>query len=857
MAKRFRAFISYSQRDKPFARRLHKAIETYRVPAGVRAESLDRRTRRVGRVFRDDDEMGASADLGASLRGALDDADALIVICSRRSAKSQWVNQEIAYFKKSGRADRIFAVIIDGAPNATRDADHCFAPALRFEVDASGAITSTPSEPLGLDTRVQPFERMRVRLIAGLLDIPFDDLWNRDRRRRQRNQALAAAAGAVTLGGLGIGGFLWNEDRERAQVQQIDRALIDARRDFGEGRVAQGLARLRPHLDGPHAARVEPALRAVLGWAPTIAEQVNAGSRPRLLSYRGALLFMGRQGRRHDLSELGVAPQRAVLANDQRRLVLTSAAKTLVVDVETGAILARHDNNDAEWGSHAFETLGGVVVLLGRLHASTMGGVAALALTVSADGRSVRATALSSFVHMRSVWLAGACDELIVASDSSAIGLALTPAGGVERAYASAASAPTASATEVWASGAGVNVFSDSPFSGDEQQLRNFNPFAEIGCSTVAADTAAGDIDPAVVETQLLGSLAASTASWNVLGQLPELARAAPARTDIDVPIWDDLPAPHRLSGVNFWRSPPTPRGVAPEVTDFDTVNGAQVSFFDARGNAYVRWVACSPGRACVEVTAVHNEGRSQELVRSPDGAYLLIAHAGALIDLSRMQIGADAGALPTDVGAAFDFEPDRAQLAMIDQGELVAYRPEPSGRWSRVGEIAPASLRRGEQSFSGLIALGRGEYVVARSDGGVMRVTAAGDAAWQITFGGLGRVVGLRYSADRRFAALIGQNGVRVFETETGLARSGVLRPPGWRTALSDVAECVGGIHVGDTGDVRVICMTFEDETPRSALWSPRLHEGEIMSRIEQLLCDADAGLSALAALERCADRF
>ena len=50
--KRFRAFISYSQKDKAHARRLHKSLETYRVPKGIDAPGIDPKTRRLGRFFR-------------------------------------------------------------------------------------------------------------------------------------------------------------------------------------------------------------------------------------------------------------------------------------------------------------------------------------------------------------------------------------------------------------------------------------------------------------------------------------------------------------------------------------------------------------------------------------------------------------------------------------------------------------------------------------------------------------------------------------------------------------------------------------------------------------------------------------
>src|SRR5829696_8803597 len=96
---RYRAFISYSKKDQHHAKRLHSALETYRVPKGIEAPL--QRDRRLGRFFRDDDEMGASRDLGATLRDALENSENLIVICSPHAARSKWVNAEILHFKDS------------------------------------------------------------------------------------------------------------------------------------------------------------------------------------------------------------------------------------------------------------------------------------------------------------------------------------------------------------------------------------------------------------------------------------------------------------------------------------------------------------------------------------------------------------------------------------------------------------------------------------------------------------------------------------------------------------------------------------------------------------------------------------
>jgi hypothetical protein len=143
--KRYRAFISYSQQNKLAAQRLHRWLETYRIPTGITADS----NRRLGRFFRDDEEMGAAADIGAAVRGAIEDSESLIVLCTPRSAKSRWVAAEIEYFRRTGRSAKVFAVIMDGVPNADDPATECFPQPLRA---AGGADpTAMPIEPLGLD----------------------------------------------------------------------------------------------------------------------------------------------------------------------------------------------------------------------------------------------------------------------------------------------------------------------------------------------------------------------------------------------------------------------------------------------------------------------------------------------------------------------------------------------------------------------------------------------------------------------------------------------------------------------------------------------------------------------------------
>src|SRR6185295_9635943 len=90
---------------------LHRMLEAYRTP-----RSLVAVPRRVGRVFRDEEELAASSDLAKEIDEALSDSEYLIVVCSTKTPASRWVDEEVRRFKKLGRGDRILALLVDGEP---------------------------------------------------------------------------------------------------------------------------------------------------------------------------------------------------------------------------------------------------------------------------------------------------------------------------------------------------------------------------------------------------------------------------------------------------------------------------------------------------------------------------------------------------------------------------------------------------------------------------------------------------------------------------------------------------------------------------------------------------------------------
>lgn len=240
----YRAFISYSHRDKDLAQRLHRDVESYRIPSKLvgRVTGVGKVPRRLRPIFRDREELPASGDLSAELSRALSQSQFLVVICSPAAAKSRWVNEEILQFKRVHGDDRVLALVADGEPHASSmpGTEHreCFPVALRYRIGADGQLSDIPAEPIAADVRREADgPRLATqKLIAGLTGLRLDALVQRETQRRIA-QATAVAAGAV-IGMVITGGlaFYANSLRIEANAQrtiaQHEAAAAQAASDY-------------------------------------------------------------------------------------------------------------------------------------------------------------------------------------------------------------------------------------------------------------------------------------------------------------------------------------------------------------------------------------------------------------------------------------------------------------------------------------------------------------------------------------------------------------------------------------------------------------------------------------------------
>lgn len=181
--KEYYAFISYKSEDKEWAIWLQHELEHYHLPATLNGRSdLPQELRPV---FRDLDELSAG-NLPMQIRLALANSANLIVVCSPMSAKSPWVNQEVETFIAMGKTKRIFPFIVEGHPYADNPDEECFPQAIRN--------LPKEEERLGGDVTKNGRDAAFVKVVAGMLDLGFDTLWNRyekekaEEERKQREQ---------------------------------------------------------------------------------------------------------------------------------------------------------------------------------------------------------------------------------------------------------------------------------------------------------------------------------------------------------------------------------------------------------------------------------------------------------------------------------------------------------------------------------------------------------------------------------------------------------------------------------------------------------------------------------------------
>lgn len=318
LEKRYKAFISYSHADnqaqgRKWADWLHHSLETYQIPAELvgRANQYGEEIpAQIYPVFQDEKELSANANLSASLKSALDRAEFLVYLSSPRSARSVYVQEEILHFKKTGKGERIIALILRGEPEygETQTEQQCFPEALRFGVDAEGKILyHQREEALAADVRLphgteEGFTSMeayrrhllaqklssgqikqkvevyqgrlnlaKLKIISTILGVPLGESTKRDqayelervRRKHHMIKWVASIISALAILACVSGIYAWDQKNE-------------AQKNLAQSLFASGINKLAQNEYGDPAAYIATAVRNGSGNAIQFAESMLA-----------------------------------------------------------------------------------------------------------------------------------------------------------------------------------------------------------------------------------------------------------------------------------------------------------------------------------------------------------------------------------------------------------------------------------------------------------------------------------------------------------------------------------------------------------------------------------------------------
>ena len=248
-SRRYKAFISY--RHQPFDRKvavtLQKHLETFHPP-----KQLEKKEK--WRVFRDETELPTSADLSQDIREALENSEYLIVICSSMLAQSKWCREEISYFKSlhNNSTQNILALLIEGNPGEVFPEELCWSEEIRKNAEGEEIREKIEVEPLAAnitaDSERKSLKKLKteyLRIAAPLLDCRYDDLYQREQKRKIHRSLAVMGGVTVVVGGIGIYSSIMavrlNEQKRLLQEENYNRMAVQSDYMWEDGKVTEAI----------------------------------------------------------------------------------------------------------------------------------------------------------------------------------------------------------------------------------------------------------------------------------------------------------------------------------------------------------------------------------------------------------------------------------------------------------------------------------------------------------------------------------------------------------------------------------------------------------------------------------------
>ena len=321
---KYDAFISYRHGglDGRVAEKLHKLLETYRIPPAI-AKRIGKK--RLSRIFRDREELPTSANLSDSINDALENSSYLLLVCSRRTNGSRWVMREIERFGELHGKDKIITLLIDGEP------EESFPPGLQ-ERQVNGETIFV--EPLAADIRAETAAKSlkilseeKLRLLAPILGCGYDDLRRRHRRRKiQKVAASVAAAFAIVLAFSVFALTQYVQIQKQMQLKLENQSYVLA--EYSRAALAAG------DPDTALLLALEALPQSLAKPERPLVAEVEMALSDALMVYN-----TGDEFKPHKSVALPSSPGKIVLSPDERYAAALCLYELVLIDTETGELI--------------------------------------------------------------------------------------------------------------------------------------------------------------------------------------------------------------------------------------------------------------------------------------------------------------------------------------------------------------------------------------------------------------------------------------------------------------------------------------------------------------------------------------
>ena len=244
--QKYDAFISYRhiQPDRAVAERIHRKLESFRLPKEV-AKKVGRN--KLNRVFRDEAEFAVSDDLSEAITEALENSEYLIVIASPSYLESPWCIKEVETFLQIKDRKHILVAIADGEPETAFPKILTYEEIVKTDENGNEVKETITHEPLAADCRAEKAsERNKkvdlavIRLIASIFSLSFDDLKQRQREAeiaRRRRTAIITIIILLAIVAQALY-FLGKISKQNKEIKDKNEAALAASAEtlFSEGK---------------------------------------------------------------------------------------------------------------------------------------------------------------------------------------------------------------------------------------------------------------------------------------------------------------------------------------------------------------------------------------------------------------------------------------------------------------------------------------------------------------------------------------------------------------------------------------------------------------------------------------------